>query len=126
MGGISIASVIGGLLLGKIGLFILYGAKVAKYTELLTPLIVCSALIAFMWLLGGVLVAARSFKWLLFSNILSSVTIIPLSYILEDEFDMQGASYATIISITLAIIILCIGLTIEVAKRKRLQADIQE
>ena len=97
-----------------------------KYTELLTPLIVCSALIAFMWLLGGVLVAARSFKWLLFSNILSSVTIIPLSYILEDEFDMQGASYATIISITLAIIILCIGLTIEVAKRKRLQADIQE
>ena len=112
-------TVVAGMILGKIGLFILYGEKVAQYNALLIPLIICSALIAFMWLLGGVLIAARSFRWLLFSNLLSSLSIIPLSYLLEKKFDMQGASYATIISITLAIIILCVGLMHDVRNREK-------
>lgn len=115
--GISVFSVAVGLFFGHWGLNLLYGSEIAGYTALLTPLIIASALIAFMWLLGGTLVAARSFRWLLASNILSSAAILPLSFFFEEKWGMQGASLATIVSVGLAIVILVAGLFREIKKK---------
>ena len=116
LGIISVIFIAGGLLLGRIGLQILYGAEVAKHTYLLIPLIISSILIAFSWLFGGVLTAQRKFKWLIFGNLLSVATVIPLAYFMELKYDMQGASYAMIMSMGLTVIVMIIGLTLEISK----------
>ncbi|MEE3480553.1 MAG: lipopolysaccharide biosynthesis protein [Lachnospiraceae bacterium] len=115
--GISAVFVAAGLVLGHWGLEILYGEEIADYDYLLTPLIIVAALMAFAWLLGGVLIAIRSFRWLIISNVVSAGCIIPATILLEQRFDMQGGSYATILAMGLAIIILLIALTEELKKR---------
>ena len=61
---ISAAGMIGGKLLGQWGLNLLYGQEVAAHEELLLPLILCTILTAFSWLLCGILTAIREFRGL--------------------------------------------------------------
>ena len=117
--GISAAAVAAGIILGHWGLTILYGAEIAEYDELLTPLILVAALMAFAWLLGGVLIAIRSVRWLIISNFVSAGVIIPATILLEQRFDMQGGSFATILAMGLAIIILLIALVVELKGREK-------
>ena len=74
---------------------------------------------AFAWLLGGVLIAIRSFRWLIISNVVSAGVIIPATILLEQRFDMQGGSFATILAMGLAIIILLIALVVELKGREK-------
>ncbi len=117
--GISAASVAAGLVLGHWGLVILYGEEIAAYDALLTPLIIVAALMAFAWLLGGVLIAIRNFRWLIISNVVSAGCIIPATIFFEKRFDMQGGSIASILAMGLAIVILLIALVRELKGRER-------
>ena len=116
--GISAAAAAAGLLIGRWGLAILYGEEIASYSRLLTPLILVASLMAFAWLLGGVLIAIRSFRWLLLSNCLSAGVILPAAYLMEKKWDMQGGSYAAILAMGLAILVLLAALFHETGKRE--------
>lgn len=91
---LSILGMIGGKLFGRLGLLILYGEEVAEYTELLIPLILCTILTAFTWLLSGILTVMREFKGLVIGNVIAVVCSCVLSVVLEKMWGMQGASVA--------------------------------
>ena len=108
--GIAIAGVLGGKLLGVWGLNLLYGPEIAAYVKLLIPLILCTILTAFSWLLCGVLTATRQFRGLVIANILAVISSIIFSPVLEKYFSMQGASMALALATILEIIVLLIYL----------------
>lgn len=91
---IAVVGIIGGKLLGRWGLNLLYGSEVAAHVDLLIPLIICTILTAFSWLLCGVLTAIHQFRGLVIGNAVAVVASIILSPVLEQAFKMQGASLA--------------------------------
>jgi len=110
-------SLIGGKLLGKWGLTLLYGEKVAAYDSLLLPLIVCTILTALVWMLCGLLTVMRDFKGLLICNVYTLFISLFISRILIQAFEIQGASIALGISLAVEIV----GLYIYLQKRLRKQ-----
>lgn len=103
---LAVIGIIGGKLLGNWGLNLLYGPEVAEYHELLIPLILCTILTAFAWLLCGVLTAVREFKGLVISNIVAVIVSLLISYPFEAGFGMQGASLALALTTIIETILL--------------------
>lgn len=103
---ISVAGIIGGKLLGKWGLNLLYGEEIAAHVELLIPLIICTILTAFSWLLCGILTAIREFKGLVVGNLLAVIVSTLLSMPCEKQYGMQGASIALALAVVVEIIVL--------------------
>ena len=98
--------ILGGKLLGYWGLKLLYGNEVASHSELLIPLIMCTILIAFSWLLCGVLTAIREFKGLVIGNMAAVMISALLSFPLEKFMGMQGASLTLALATVAEIFIL--------------------
>lgn len=110
---IAAAGIIGGKLLGVWGLNLLYGQDVAAHSYLLIPLILCTILTAFAWLLCGVLTAIREFRGLIIGNLAAVIFSCVLSPILEytlgmqsPRAGMQGASLALGLATLTEIIVL--------------------
>lgn len=99
IGVLGIVSLVGGGILGKWGLHLLYGQEVAEYVSLLLPLIFCTILTAFVWMLCGLLTVTRNFKGLLISNGMALITSFLISGILIKLFNIQGANLALGISL---------------------------
>ena len=94
VGVIAVLGLVGGKILGYWGLKLLYGKEVASHNHLLVPLIICTILTAFSWLLCGVLTAIREFKGLVIGNMAAVIVSALLSFLLENSMGMQGASLA--------------------------------
>lgn len=117
IGALGIVSLIGGKILGRWGLLLLYGEEVAAYETLLLPLIVCTILTAIVWMLCALLTVTRDFKGLLISNAYALIVSFLLSGVLIKLFDIQGTCIALGISLTVEII----GLYLFLVKRLRNQ-----
>ena len=104
--GIAVVGVIGGKVFGSLGLRILYGTEIAAYVKLLIPLILCTILTAFSWLLCGVLTATHQFRGLVIANIIAVVASVLFSPMLEKRFSMQGASLALALATILEVLVL--------------------
>lgn len=105
---ISLVGIIGGKIFGEWGLNLLYGEEIAAHVELLIPLIICTILTAFSWLLCGILTAIREFKGLVVGNLLAVIVSTALSAPCESRFGMQGASLALAAAVVVEIVILLI------------------
>lgn len=103
VGLVSIIGLLGGELLGEWGLNLLYGEEVAEYVDLLLPLILCTVLTAFSWLLCGILTAIRQFRGLVISNLVAVLVVTFFSFPLEKTCGMQGASMALMIAVIIEI-----------------------
>ena len=103
---IAAAGLVGGKLLGYWGLNLLYGQEVASYEELLLPLIFCTVLTAFAWLLCGVLTAVREFRGLVWANVWAVICSAVASLLLERSMGMQGASLALTLATMVEIAVL--------------------
>lgn len=103
---IAAVGLLGGKLLGVWGLNLLYGSEVASHSDLLLPLILCTILTAFAWLLCGVLTAIREFSGLVISNLAAVIVSFILSPWLETQFQMQGASLALGLATLIEILVL--------------------
>lgn len=110
-------SLIGGKLLGKWGLTLLYGEKVAAYDSLLLPLIICTILTALVWMLCGLLTVTRDLKGLLVCNIYALFISLFVSRNFIQMFDIQGASIALGISLAVQIVGLYICLQKKLGKQ---------
>ena len=102
--GLSVIALVGGKILGRWGLNLLYGSEVAEYVNLLLPIIVCTILTALVWLLGGLLTVVRDFKGLNLSNIPAVLISAIGSLVFMDIIDMQGASLALILALVVQVI----------------------
>lgn len=113
---IAVIGLVGGKIFGYWGLKLLYGSEVAKYDELLIPLIFCTILTSFAWLLCGVLTAIREFKGLVIANIFAVIFSAVFSLILEYYMGMQGANLSLAIATMVEILILLLYLVRKMKK----------
>lgn len=111
---IAVAAVLAGKFLGVWGLTLLLDEEVASYSALLIPLILCTILTAYAWLLCGILTAIREFRGLILGNLAAVLASFVLSPYLEQVcfqtkgalFGMQGASFALMLSTLIEILVL--------------------
>lgn len=113
---ISVIGVIGGKLLGRLGLFILYGESILPYEYLLLPIIICTVTTACAWLMYDILTIFRNFKALLIGNGLSVAISVIMSLILIPKYGMQGTTFALMIGNISGIIVCIIALSGDVRK----------
>lgn len=103
---ISIAAIIGTLLVGNFGLRLLFGEEILKYSSLLIPLVWCTILTSFLWFISAIIIVIRELKVLLTSGLIAVfICLIGSSYLIT-VFGLNGASYITIISLSVQIVIL--------------------
>lgn len=99
---------IGALLLGKFGLKILYGEEILKNYSLFMPLVWCTILTAYVWILNSVITAIRQIIPMMMVMIVSFIidVILKNSFILW--FGVNGASYIQILCLFVVIVSLIV------------------
>jgi|GEM_PF-1482070 Membrane protein involved in the export of O-antigen and teichoic acid len=115
---ISIAAIVGAMFFGKLGLYLIYGDKLTKYTYLLVPMIVTSALTAFQLAVSALNVVMRNYLSLFISGLLGLIASLVLSPILIKADEMTGANNVMIITLIIQILI-CAGFIYRDLKRER-------
>lgn len=101
--GIGLVCLIGVALFAEPVLRLLYGQTVAEHTYLMYPLIISSLAIGVLSFLNNLLVAMRTFKSMLISNITALCITLIISVPLIMTFDMNGVTYSLILSCLLGI-----------------------
>ena len=113
---ISIVAIVATILLGDLGLKILYGETILEFSYLLLPVIMCTILTAFSWFLCMVLTVMREIKGLIFGCFLGLLCNgIGSPYFIK-WYDMNGASYITIIG---AVVQIAIFLVVIITKTRK-------
>ena len=80
--------------IGSWALQLLFGESIAPYVYLLQPIILSTAMTAYLWFFGDLLIALRDFRANFIGNIAAFVVVIPLSFICVNTWDMNGVSFA--------------------------------
>lgn len=111
VGGVSAIAIAGTILFGRFGLRILIGEKILPHAYLLLPLVICTILTAFSWLLCGVLTVVKDFRGLIISNVAALGVAWMPGVLFIQKWDMQGTSIATILALFTEIILLFIFLS---------------
>lgn len=118
---ISAIGLVGGKLLGRLGLYILYGESILPYEYLLVPIILCTITTACAWLFYDILTILRNFKALLIGNGISVLISIAMSIVLIPLWGMQGTTFALMIG-NLAGMVVCVGaLILDIKKQFTLE-----
>ncbi len=91
-------------------LTLLFGQSIAPYTYLLQPILLSTALTAFLWFFGDLLIALRDFRANFIGNIVSFVAVIPLTVVLVGAFDMNGVSFAGAAACAAGVLVLAVFL----------------
>lgn len=81
-------------LLGSWALQLLFGDSIAPYVYLLQPIILSTAMTAYLWFFGDLLITLRDFKAYFIGNVAALLVVIPLSFICVNMWDMNGVSFA--------------------------------
>ncbi|MEG1561088.1 MAG: polysaccharide biosynthesis protein [Raoultibacter sp.] len=97
VGGILVVTLVCSMVLELIGswaLQLLFGMSIAPYIYLLQPIIFSTALTAYLWFFGDILIALRNFKANFIGNVVAFVLVIPFSFICVNAWGMNGVSFA--------------------------------
>lgn len=103
--GIGVASFIGAIFLGHLGLYILYGQKIAKYSYLFLPIILYTAINGYFWFCGNIMIIFRRKMWIVVTNLTGLVICLCFSSLFINLFSMNG--------VTLVMLLLTIVMTLE-------------
>lgn len=85
---------------------LLYGNEIIPYLYLFLPVIAVTILTALVWFMSDLLVTFRCFKGSFFGNVIAFFCSIPASIYCITNWDMNGVSFAGIISCTISIIVM--------------------
>ena len=91
---VGILSAIALLIMGEPLLTLMYGTQVAPYMYLMTPIIICTAVTAYVWFLNDLLVALRHFRGSFIGNTCAFALTIPAAFWFIPLFGMNGVSFA--------------------------------
>ena len=105
--------------LGKPLLALMFGASIIPYAYLLTPIIFCSMITAYVWFLNDILVAFRQFKGSFVGNLCAAVLSVPASYFLIPTFGMNGVSFANILAYGISVFVMLVCLLAMFRKGQR-------
>lgn len=103
---LGIICIFGSIIFGKLGLTILYGSKIAKYSSVLLPVIIYTSINAINWFLINIMVIIRRIKILLIIHIFSGVVSIICMRPIIKLYGMNGVSYTMIIFSLLCLILM--------------------
>lgn len=85
------------MFVGSWGLTLLYGQKIAAYTDLLIPVLIATCLNAFVAFSNNIIIICRKLKSLLVVNVIGVIVVLLASKPIVSEFGMYGVSYVLII-----------------------------
>lgn len=94
---LAITASAGGVLFGEFGLQILFGDKMKPYVSLLLPIIWCTLLTAFIWVLSAILIALRKTKALMYGMIAACLVCLLSVKKMILVYGMNGVSITQII-----------------------------
>lgn len=114
-----IAAAIGFGLWGEPLLALVFGDSIVPYSYLLVPAIICSGVAAYIAFLSDLLIAVRQMACNLVANIAAFITCLPATWICVNAWDMNGASFATIIAYGVGCLIMGYGLIKSVGIKER-------
>lgn len=97
--------ILGAYFLKDIGLKILFGEEILKYSDLFMPVIFCTIATAFSWFINMLLTVYRDFKGLLISNLVGVICSAIISFPLIRVWGLNGASFSLLITTVLIILI---------------------
>ena len=101
---ITIVGIVGFQLAGNIILEILYGSDVVQYSYILLPLVVCTALTAYIWFIGDLLIAIRDMKGNLITYAIAMTVCLVSMSSLIGAWGMNGVSFTIILSFAAALV----------------------
>ena len=81
-------------LVGEWVLDLLFGSGIVPYVYLLQPIVVSTAATAFLWFFGDLLVTLRRFWAYFIGNAVALLSVVPLTFVCVDMWDMNGVSFA--------------------------------
>lgn len=103
---ISAIAIIGGIIIGKYGLILLFGEKISSYTYLFVPILFISSLTALSWFIGLMLTVVREFRGLILASVISVVICLLGSKPFIINFGLSGVNYILVLALTVQIIIM--------------------
>lgn len=81
--------------LGPWILGLLFGEQILPHVYLLMPVILSTLTCAYLWFYGDLLIAIRDFNGYFWGNIISVGLVIPLGYLMVNEWGANGVSFST-------------------------------
>ncbi len=118
--GLAAVALIGAALIGRIGLVLLFKEDILEYYGLFMPIVMCTILLACIWILQTIAVTIRRLNTLLIGMIVDFVILCLVTYPCIERFGINGTSYAQIIVYSLMIPFIIVICEYDIAKRKRL------
>lgn len=86
---------VGVIFVGEPLLVLVFGESIRPHVYLLQPVLVSTVMTAFLWFFGDLLITVRDFRANFTGNVLALVTVIPLSFVCINLWDMNGVSFAS-------------------------------
>lgn len=115
--GFAVFIFIGGAIFGRLGLTILYGKDILDYYYVFFPLIGCTLMTAYVWIMISVVTAIRK----IYSMLVAMGISIAIVWLLADKFitsfGINGTSYIQILGFAIFLIAL-LGITINTCKKE--------
>lgn len=97
LAGMSIVVTIGAMLVGKLGLRILFGEAILQYYYLFMPIVWCTIFTAIIWILSAILVALRKIAALLVGMIINFGLCVGIAQSLILQYEKNGISFVQLI-----------------------------
>lgn len=95
---LSVISMVGGLIIGRPGLYLLFGKEIMKYYDKFPLIIMCTIMLAVIWILYAIAIAFRKIKNILIGMIISFALLLVITKPLTIRFGMNGTSMAQLIA----------------------------
>lgn len=95
--GMCVVVTLGAALLGKPGLWLLFGEDILKYYELFMPIVWCTILTAIIWIMSAIMVAMRKIGWMLVGMIIDFGLCLLVVNPFVAEFGKNGVSFTQIL-----------------------------
>lgn len=119
LAGMCVVVCIGAALVGRIGLWILFGKDILDYYYLFLPIVWCTLLTAIIWIISAILIALRKIRWLIAGMIVDFSLCLLLVTPLVERYDKNGVSIVQIIVMALYVLFMILVCEISTYRTKK-------
>lgn len=117
--GFAVIVCVGGMLLGRWGLNLLYGAAILESYNLFMPLVWCTILTAYIWIMNSIVTAIRKIVPMMLSMASGFLVCYLFTNSFITRFGSNGASYIQILSFAIVFTELILITEYDIWKKKR-------
>lgn len=117
--GFAVIVCVGGMLLGRWGLNLLYGAAILESYNLFMPLVWCTILTAYIWIMNSIVTAIRKIVPMMLSMASGFLVCYLFTNSFITKFGSNGASYIQILSFAIVFTELILITKYDIWKKKR-------